>query len=182
MAWTIDASHSAIHFSVRHMMLANTRGEFHKFTGTINFNEANPTLSTVDVEIDTASLDTRDEKRDEHLRSADFFDTATYPVATFKSTSVEQSGDNEGRLTGDLTIRGITKSVVLNVEYHGQSTSPWGTQSAGFSATTKINRKEWGLVWNVGLETGGVLVGEEVKLEIDVEITKQPEAQAEATA
>lgn len=180
MAWTIDNAHSSIHFSARHMMISTVRGEFHTFRGTVDFNEENPALSTVDVEIEPASLETRDAQRDGHLKSPDFFDVENHPIATFKSTRAEATSDSEGKLYGDLTIKGITKPVVLDVEYNGQSKSPWGTTSAGFTATTKVNRKEWGLNWNVALETGGVLVGEEVKLTIEAEIVKQPEAQPEA--
>lgn len=179
MAWTIDGAHSAIHFSARHMMISTVRGEFQTFRGTVNFNEENPTLSTVDVEIEPASLETRDAQRNGHLKSADFFDVENHPIATFKSTSVEQTGADTGKLHGDLTIKGVTHPIALDVEYNGQSQSPWGTTSAGFTATTKLNRKDWGLNWNVALETGGVLVGEEIKLTIEVEIVKQPEAQPE---
>ncbi len=183
MAWVIDDSHSYVGFSARHMMISTVRGQFHKVHGTVDFNENEPTLSTVNVEIETASVDTRDEKRDGHLKSPDFFDVETYPVMTFKSKRVEQTGDNTGKLTGDLTIANVTREVILNVEYNGVSTSPWGSQSAGFSGTTKISRKEWGLEWNVALETGGVLVGDEIKIDIELEIIKQQDEQlAEATA
>jgi polyisoprenoid-binding protein YceI len=179
MAWTIDSSHSAIHFSARHMMISTVRGEFETVRGTVDFNEENPALSSVEVEIEPASLSTRDAQRDGHLKSPDFFDVENHPIATFKSTRAEATTNNKGKLYGDLTIKGITKPVVLDVEYNGQSKSPWGTTSAGFTATTKINRKDWDLNWNVALETGGVLVGEEVKLEIEAEIVKQPDAQPE---
>ncbi len=178
MAWTIDAGHSQIHFTVRHMMLSKARGDFQRFSGTVEFNEQHPAQSSVDVQIEVASLTTRDEKRDEHLLSADFFDAATYPYLTFKSTAVEALDDSHGRITGDLTIRDVTKSVVLNVEYAGQARSPWGTTSAGFSASTKISRKDWGLVWNVALETGGVLVGDEVTIDIELELVKQAQPAA----
>lgn len=177
MAWTIDNSHSAIHFSARHMMISTVRGEFSTFSGTVNFNEENPALSSVEVEIEPASLSTRDSQRDGHLKSPDFFDVENHPIATFKSTRAEATGTSKGKLYGDLTIKGITHPVVLDVEYNGQSKSPWGTTSAGFNASTKINRKDWDLNWNVALETGGVLVGEEVKIEIEAEIVKQPEVQ-----
>lgn len=180
MAWTIDNAHSSIHFSARHMMISTVRGEFHTFRGTVNFNEETPALSTVDVEIETGSLETRDAQRDGHLKSPDFFDVEKYPIATFKSTRAEKTGTDTGKLYGDLTIKDVTREVALDVEYNGQSQSPWGTTAAGFTATTKINRKDWGLNWNVALETGGMLVGEEVKLTIEVEIVKQPEAQPEA--
>jgi polyisoprenoid-binding protein YceI len=175
MAWTIDTSHSEIIFSVRHMMISKVRGRFEKFTGTVNFDEANPAASSVEVQIEAGSINTNDEKRDGHLTSADFLDTATFPQITFVSKSVEVVDASTGRITGDLTIRGVTKEVVLTTEYSGQAKSPWGTTSAGFSAETKINRKDWGLNWNVALETGGVLVGEEVTIQIEVEIVKQVE-------
>ncbi len=182
MSWTIDSSHTRAGFSVRHMMVANVHGQFENVTGTVDFNEADPTRSTVDVQIEVASLNTRDEKRDAHLRSADFFDVEKYPHLTFKSRRAEKIDDSRGRLIGDLTIKGITKEVVLDVEYAGQAKSPWGTTSAGFSAKTKINRKDFGLNWNVALETGGVLVADTVNIDIEAEIVKQPEAQPEVAA
>ena len=173
MAWAIDNSHSEIGFSVRHMMLSTARGVFDAFTGTVDFNEATPVASTVDVTIDTSSIKTRDEKRDGHLKSADFFDVAQFPSITFKSISVETTSATTGKLHGNLTIKGVTKSVVLDVEYLGQAKSPWGTTSAGFSAKTSINREDFGLVWNATLETGGVLVGDKVTITIDLEVVKQ---------
>jgi polyisoprenoid-binding protein YceI len=185
MAWHIDAAHSEIQFSVKHMMIATVRGRFTQFTGTIEADEQNPTAGQVTVQIDAASLDTGNEQRDGHLRSADFFDVEQYPHITFRSTRIESRGENEGRLHGELTIRNVTKPVVLDVDYAGTAKSPWGTTSAGFSAQTKINRKEWGLNWNVALETGGWLVSDEIKISIDVELVKQEqqaavEAEAEA--
>ena len=178
MTWNLDTSHSEVTFAVRHMMISTVRGKFNKFSGTIDFNEADPAKSTVDVSIDAASVDTRDEKRDGHLKSGDFFDVEKFPALTFKSTRVEKVSDNSGRVYGDLTIRDVTRPVVLDVEYAGQARSPWGTTSAGFSATTKINRKDFGLTWNVALETGGVLVGEDISIAIEAELVKQPDAQA----
>ena len=178
MTWNLDTSHSEVTFAVRHMMISTVRGKFNKFSGTIDFNEADPAKSTVDVSIDAASIDTRDEKRDGHLKSGDFFDVEKFPALTFKSTRVEKVSDNSGRVYGDLTIRDVTRPVVLDVEYAGQARSPWGTTSAGFSATTKINRKDFGLTWNVALETGGVLVGEDISIAIEAELVKQPDAQA----
>lgn len=173
MTWVIDASHSTITFSVRHLMISKVRGRFSRFDGTVDFDEQNPTNSKVQVTIDASSIDTRDERRDGHLMSPDFLDVANYPTLTFVSKRVEMIDESHGRIIGDLTIRGVTREVTLDVEYNGQSKSPWGTISAGFSATTKINRKDWGLTWNVALETGGVLVGEEVTIEIEIEIVKQ---------
>jgi polyisoprenoid-binding protein YceI len=173
MAWSIDTSHSEVGFSVRHMMISTARGSFHKFGGTVEFNEADPVASTVDITIDVASIDTRDEKRDGHLKSADFFDVENYPVMTFKSAKVEKTGDATGKLHGDLTIKGVTKPVTLDVEYLGQAKSPWGTTSAGFAAKVSIDRKDFGLNWNVALETGGILVGDKVNIAIELEIVKQ---------
>lgn len=172
MAWTIDTSHSSINFSVRHMMISTARGSFGTFSGTVDINEANPAQSSVNVEIDATSIDTRDEKRDAHLRSADFFDTETYPVITFTSTRVEPVDAAHGRIYGDLTIKGVTKEVVLDTEFIGQAKSPWGTTSFGFEAETKISRKDWGLNWNVALETGGFLVSDDIKISIQLEVVK----------
>ena len=173
MTWQIDNAHSEVTFSVRHMMISKVRGRFNSFRGTIDLNEAEPARSTVNVEIDVDSIETRDAQRDGHLRSADFFDVANYPLMTFVSTRVEPTSNNTGRIVGDLTIRGVTREVVLDVEYAGQSKSPWGSTSAGFHAETKINRKDWGLNWNQALETGGILVGEEVTITIELELIKQ---------
>jgi polyisoprenoid-binding protein YceI len=180
MSWQTDYGHSSIEFSVRHMMLSKTRGQFEKYTVTVNANEDNIADSTVDVQIDVASINTRDEKRDGHLKSPDFFDVGNYPYLTFKSTRLERLSESEAKLYGDLTIRDITSPVVLDVEYNGQSKSPWGTTNAGFTASTKINRKDWNLTWNVALETGGVLVSDEIALQIEVELVKQVPAEVAA--
>jgi len=183
MAWVIDSAHSEINFSTRHMMISTVRGRFEKFTGTVNFDEATPARSTVDVQIEAASVNTKEAQRDGHLKSPDFFDAAKYPYLTFKSKRVDVVDSQHARLVGDLTIRDVTKQVVFDVEYAGQAKSPWGTTSAGFSAQTKINREDWGLTWNQALETGGVLVGKDINISIEVEIVKQPEAaKAEAAA
>ena len=173
MSWQIDSAHSQIQFSVRHMMISNVRGRFENFTGVVEFNEQDPTQSKVDVQIEAASVNTREAQRDGHLKSPDFFNADKYPYLTFKSRRIEKTDATHGRVVGDLTIRDVTKEVVLNVEYAGQAKSPWGTTSAGFSATTKINRKDWGLTWNQTLETGGVLVGDEISVNVDLEIVKQ---------
>ncbi len=182
MAWMIDTSHSQVSFTVRHMMISNVRGRFETVSGTVDFNEQDPARSSVDVQIAAASINTRDEKRDGHLKSPDFLDAEQHPHLTFTSKRVEKTGEASGRILGDLTIRGVSKEVVLDVDYNGQAKSPWGTVSAGFTASTKINRKEWGLNWNVALETGGLLVGDEVKIDIELEVVKQPEAVAVAAA
>ena len=183
MAWHIDRSHSEIQFSVKHMMISTVRGRFKTFSGTIEADEQNPTAARVEVQIDAASIDTGEQKRDAHLRSPDFLNVEQYPHITFKSTKVERQDETHGKLYGELTIRDVTKPVVLGVEYAGMAKSPWGTVSAGFSAQTKINRKDWGLNWNVALETGGWLVSDELKVNIEVELVKQVEqAEAEAEA
>ena len=182
MSWRIDPSHSQITFSIRHMMISNVRGRFENFTGTVEFDEQTPTRSTVEVQIEAASINTRDERRDAHLRSADFLNAEKYPYLVFKSKRVKIVDAKHGRVVGDLTIRDVAKEVTLDVEYAGQSKSPWGATSAGFEAKTKINRKDWGLNWNLALETGGVLVGDDINIEIELEIIKEPEAQPEMAA
>ena len=173
MTWQIDPAHSHIAFSARHLMISKVRGRFENFSGTINFDENSPTASTVNVEIDAASINTREQQRDDHLRSPDFLDAANHPTLTFQSKRIEQTGGDNGRLVGDLTIRGVTREVALDVEYAGQAKSPWGTTSAGFSGSTTINRRDWGLEWNQALETGGVLVGDKIKIDIELELVKQ---------
>ncbi|MCQ3930295.1 MAG: polyisoprenoid-binding protein [Chloroflexi bacterium] len=167
--WNIDNSHSGVNFSVRHMMVTTVRGSFQNFSGTIDFDPANPTAGSVEVTIDANSINTGANDRDNHLRSADFFDVANHPNISFKSTKVEVKGDNAGKIYGDLTIHGVTRQVVLETEFLGENTNPWGAKVIGFNAITKINREDFGLTWNVALETGGVLVGKEIKIELDVE-------------
>ena len=173
MSWQIDLAHSEVNFSVRHMMISKVRGTFETFSGTVNFDEVNPTNTTIDIRIESASIDTREKQRDEHLRSPDFFNVGEFPALTFKSTKVESADSQDGKLYGELTIRGVSKPVVLDVEYAGQAKSPWGNVSAGFSAKTVINREDWGLTWNQALETGGILVGNKIKIEIELELIKQ---------
>ena len=175
MSWQIDSSHSHINFTARHMMISKVRGSFETFSGTVNFDEKNPINSTVDIAVQLASINTRDGQRDGHLKSPDFFDVETHPTMRFVSTRVEQIDENNGRLIGNLTIKGVTHEVALDVEYAGMAKSTWGTQSAGFSATGTLNRKDWGLNWNQALETGGVLVGEKINIEIELELIRQPE-------
>lgn len=182
MNWTIDSAHSHIGFRVRHMMISTVRGEFTNFDGTIDFDEDNPEATEVHVTIDAASIDTREEDRDNHLRSADFLHVEEYPEITFEGTRVELLDDEHARLHGDLTIRGETHPVELDVAYQGMAQSPWGSMSAGFSATTTLNRKNWGLTWNQALETGGILVGDELKVEIEIELVKQDVEEAEEEA
>lgn len=173
MSWMIDPSHTRVQFSARHMMIATVRGEFKEFGGTVEFDETKPEATKVAVEIKTGSVDSKDAKRDGHLVSPDFFDTAKFPVMSFKSKRVENVKGERAKLIGDLTIKDVTHEVALDVEFHGLAKAPWGTTNAGFEAKGKLNRKDFGLVWNVALETGGVLVGEDVNITIDAEIVKQ---------
>jgi polyisoprenoid-binding protein YceI len=168
MAYEIDPAHSQATFSVRHMMIATVKGQFKVISGSLHIDEENPKNSWVDAQADAASIDTRDANRDGHLRSPDFFDAEKYPVINFKSTDVEHVGGNDYKVTGDLTMHGITNSVVFDAEYQGTGKDPWGNQRAALAAKAKINRKDWGLNWNQGLEAGGVLVSDEVKIEIDL--------------
>jgi len=182
MTWQVDKSHTHINFIARHMMISKVRGEFTDYDIDVNFDENNPAATTVDVAIKADSINTRDEKRDAHLKSPDFLNAAEYPVLTFKSKRVEQSSPTHGRLIGDLTIRGVTHEVALDVDYSGVVKAPWGSHSAGFSAKTTINRKDWELNWNVALEAGGWLVSDQVTIEIELELAQVPEVVAEAAA
>lgn len=182
MAWQIDSTHSEIQFTVRHMMISKVRGFFESFSGTIDFDLEDKANTAVAVTIDATSINTRETDRDNHLKSPDFLNVDDYPTLTFTSTRVEQTSENTGKLYGDLTIRDETRPVILDVEFAGIAQSPWGTTSAGFSAQTKINRKDWGLTWNAALETGGVLVGEEININIELELVKQEQPQAAAAA
>jgi polyisoprenoid-binding protein YceI len=174
ITYDIDPAHSSAHFSVRHMMISNVKGEFTKVSGTVVYDPENPGASKVDIKIEVASLHTRDEQRDAHLKSPDFLDAAKFPEITFVSKSVERSGDGEHLTKGDLTIHGVTREVTLDVEGPtAEVKDPWGNTRAGATATTKIRRKDFGLEWNVALETGGVLVGDEVKIDLEVELARR---------
>ena len=173
--WNIDASHSAIAFSVRHMVVSKTRGRFTKFTGQIRLDPDLPGASSVEVSIDPSSIDTADEQRDAHLRSADFFDVEKFPAASFRSTVVEDLGGDKYRIIGDLTVHGVTRSVVLHATYEGSGKDPWGGERAGFSANTQIKRSRFGLTWNQLLEAGGVTVGDDIKIAIDIELLRVKE-------
>jgi polyisoprenoid-binding protein YceI len=168
--WAIDPSHSTVSFTARHMMVAKVRGKFTEFSGSVNVAE-NVLDSTIEATVQLASVDTGDENRDGHLRSPDFFDVENTPTMTFKSTRIEPDGDDY-KLFGDLTVRNVTKPVEFKLEYNGAGADPWGGFRAGLTATTEINRKDWNLEWNVALETGGVLVSEKVKIELDVELIR----------
>ncbi|MGD0119391.1 MAG: YceI family protein [Candidatus Binatus sp.] len=171
--WQIDPAHTNVEFTVRHMMISNVKGQFQKTTGTITINGNDPASATIDATIDASSVDTRVERRDTHLKSPDFLDVAKYPTITFKSTKVEAAGPGKFKVTGDLTLHGVTKPVVLDVESSGAPVKVMGGLHAGASATTKINRSDFGLSWNKALETGGVVVGDEVAISIDVEAIKK---------
>ena len=168
--YELDRSHTTVGFQARHLMVSKVKGRFTDFSGTLVIADR-PEDSSVDVTIQAASVDTRDEQRDGHLRSADFFDVEQYPTIRFTSTKVEAAGDR-WRVTGDLTIQATTKPVVLDVEFNGAADSPFGTYVAGFEASTEIDREDWNLTWNVALETGGFLVGKKIRIELDVEAVK----------
>ncbi len=167
--YQIDSAHSSAHFSVRHMMIANVRGEFSKLSGSIVYDSENPANSSIDAEIDTTSINTREPQRDAHLKSADFLDVEKFPLITFHGKEISGHG-TEWRVKGDLTIHGMTRLVTLDVDGPTPETKdPWGNLRIGASITTKIDRKDFGLTWNTNLEAGGVLVGQEVKISIDLE-------------
>lgn len=171
--WTLDASHSSVGFSVRHMMITNVRGEFQKIAGDVLFDPSRPEDSKVSATIDVASINTREQKRDEHLRSADFFDVGAHPQMTFVSKAVRRAGDGY-EIVGDLTIRGTTREVTLSVdEVTAEHTDPWGQRRIGATAHAKVRRSEFGMTWNAALEAGGVLVGDEIKISIEVSLIKQ---------
>lgn len=182
MSYKVDNAHSQIQFTVRHMMISKVRGWFEKFDGTFHLDEKNPTASTVDVKIDAASINTREPQRDAHLRSADFLDAENFPYLTFKSRKVEVLDESHAKLYGELSIKGISRPVSLDVEYTGSAKSPWGTTSVGFNGRAVINRKDWNLNWNKALETGGFLVGDEITVDIELELVQVPEEQAAQAA
>lgn len=172
--WQIDPAHSNVSFSIRHMMVSNVKGDFSKVSGTLIWDEKNPSKSSMTAEIDAASITTRDDKRDEHLRSADFFDVANFPKITFKSTRIERTAKGKFKVIGEATIHGITKPMTLEVTGPSQSiTNPWGQTVMAASATGKLNRKDFGINWNKALDAGGFVVGEEVNFTIEVELVKQ---------
>jgi len=171
--WNIDPEHSHVGFKVRHLMVSNVKGNFEKFSGTVEVNDKDITKSKAEVTIDTNSINTGVQKRDDHLRSADFFDVAKFPTMTFVSKKVAKAGQDKLKVTGDLTLHGVTREVVLDVDGPSkESKDPWGNTRSGASASTKINRKDFGLTWNKALETGGVVVGDEVTISLEVEMIK----------
>jgi polyisoprenoid-binding protein YceI len=174
--WQLDPAHSTVEFAVKHMMFTTVRGRFKSFTGSVHINERNPDQSRVEVTIDAASIDTGVPDRDAHLRSPDFLDVEHHPKIVFRSTRVDGAHKKEGdrfRVAGELEIRGKSIPVTLDATFEGLGTDPWGKQRAGFSARTEIDRREWGLQWNQALETGGVLVANSVKIEIEAQAVKQ---------
>jgi len=171
--WVVDPSHTLVEFSVKHMMIATVRGRFSAVEGVLEGDPADLTKATITASVDVASIDTREAQRDGHLKSADFFDVEKFPKMTFQSKRIEPKGDGEYTLVADVTIHGVTKELTFDMTYEGSGKDPWGGERMGFSAATKFNRKEFGLQWNVALETGGWLVGEQVKVEIHAELVKQ---------
>lgn len=171
--WNIDASHSIAEFAVKHMMVTTVKGRFGALEGAINFNESDPSASSATATIDVGSIDTNDPNRDTHLRSDDFFNAEQFPTITFQSKRVDVEDSNNWRLVGDLTIRDVTREVVLDTEYLGQIQDWQGKQRAGFTAETRLSRKEFGLKWNAALESGGVVVGDQVRVTIHIEAIRQ---------
>lgn len=172
--WQVDPEHSSVQFKVRHLMVSNVKGEFTRFNGVVAIDDQDISRSHVNVNIETASIDTRVAKRDEHLRSADFFDVTKYPAMTFVSKKVAKAGKGNLKVTGDLTIHGVTREVILDVEGPTADVKdPWGNIRRGATATTQINRKDFGLTWNKALETGGVVVGDDVTITLEVEMIRK---------
>jgi polyisoprenoid-binding protein YceI len=173
ITWKLDPAHSSAEFKVKHMMISNVKGSFNGLSGTLIEDPADPTRSTVEASVDISTINTGDPQRDAHLKSADFFEHEKHPMMTFRSTKVEKKGEREYAVSGDLTLHGVSKTVTFSVD--GPSApgkDPWGNTRIGLSATTKINRKDFGLSWNAALETGGILVGEEVQISLDVQFIK----------
>lgn len=168
--WTVDTSHSSIDFQVKHMMVTKVKGTFGSFSANVEAETLEDlTNATISFDIETATIDTKNTDRDNHLKSADFFDVENFPSITFQSTTITKSGDDY-KITGDLTIKDVTKPATFEIEYNGKGTNPWGVEVYGFEGETKINREEFGLTWNASLETGGVLVGKDVKISITMEV------------
>ncbi|RKH12286.1 polyisoprenoid-binding protein [Corallococcus praedator] len=181
--WELDSSHSSAQFGVKHMMVSTVRGAFSNVKGTINIDDKDITKSTIETTIDATTINTNEPKRDEHLKSPDFFDTAKFPTITFKSTKVAKAGKDKLKVSGDLTMHGVTKPVVLDVDGPtAESKDPWGNVRRGATATTKIKRSDFGLTWNKALETGGFAVGDEVTITLDLEATKKADAAAAPAA
>jgi polyisoprenoid-binding protein YceI len=170
--WNIDVAHTNVNFTVSHMVISEVTGTFKEFTGSVTASKDDFSDAQISVTIQAKSINTENTDRDNHLRSADFFDAENHPVITFTSTAIESKGSGKLLFTGDLTMRGVTKQVVLDTKYKGQAVNPWGQIVAAFKGTATINRKEWGLMWNAALEAGGFLVGEEIELTLNIELNK----------
>ena len=171
--WNVDKVHSVVGFSVKHMMISNVKGTFDEFEGTVEADPNDLTDASIDVKIDVNSINTKKEDRDNHLRSEDFFDVENHPQITFKATDIKKKSEDRYDVTGDFTMRGTTKSVTFDVEFEGMAKDPMtGDEAAGFTGSTKISRKDFGLTWNVALETGGVVVGDEIKIDIEMQLRK----------
>lgn len=171
--WIVDQAHSAVGFEVKHMMVSKVKGQFNSYTADVEASDLTDlTTASIAFTFDVASINTNSEDRDNHLKSADFFDVETYPTIKFNSTNITKKGDDY-EVTGDLTIKDVTKPVTFNVEYGGKGTNPWGVEVYGFEAEAKINREKFGLTWNAALETGGVLVGKDIKIKVELEINPQ---------
>lgn len=170
--WQVDPVHSHIEFAVRHLMISTVKGRFAEVAGTLTGEESDPERASIELTIAAASIDTREPQRDAHLRSADFFDADRHPAIRFRSTGITKAGDGRFTIGGDLTIRDVTKPITLDVHAGGRARDPWGGERTGFSATTKLNRRDFGLNWNQLLETGGVLVGDEVTLSVELQLVR----------
>lgn len=177
MNWTIDSAHSEIGFSVKHLMISRVRGEFKEFGGTVDVNIEDPTQSSAEGYVEVSSIRSGDADRDQHLLSPDFFNAEEYPRMTFRSTSIEKVAEDQYRVTGDLTITDVTREVVFNVSNEGIAQDPWGGTRMGLNASTTIDREAFGLGWNVALEAGGWLVGKEVRIDVELQLVKQPEGE-----
>ena len=171
--WSVDPAHTSVEFAVKHLMISTAKGRFAVVHGTVRGDDADPAKGEVDIEIDVDSIDTREAQRDAHLRSADFFDVEKYPKITFKSTRISDVNGDRFKMTGDLTIHGVTRPITLDVTSEGRVQAPWGSQRIGFSATGRLKRSDFGLTWNQALEAGGFLVGDDVRITLDVEVIKQ---------
>jgi len=171
--WAIDPAHSLVEFAVKHLMISTVKGRFGDVKGTVRYDETDPQQSQVEIEIQTATIDTHNEQRDNHLRSPDFFDAQQHPTMTFKSRRLDGDINAEFKLVGDLTIKGTTREVTLESEFQGRTRDPWGGERMGFSATGKINRQHFGLHWNQALDAGGWVLGDDIKIVIEVELVKQ---------
>lgn len=182
MSWKVDTAHTSIEFAARHMMVSTVRGHFNEFTAEVELDPEDLAHSWATAEIKAASLDTREERRDTHLRSADFFDVEKFPLITYKSGKIESRGENKFLVQGELTIKDATRPVELEVEFLGMETSPYGFRVAGFEAIGQLSREDFGLTWNVALETGGFMVADEIRLRLDGEVDELVEAAPEASA